>query len=158
MPQRFHDRACERAQAWASLDLDGELSQIERALLRAHLRRCEACAASVGDVVAFTRYLRDAPLEAPSRPLFAPSPRAPVLSGRRMATRLALAATLAVLAAGLGAFAGSLGQGPRAPSPPQDAEIALLPSNDELRDVRGVRAREPLGDERLLPRSRLGGV
>lgn len=150
---------CERAHAWASLELDGEVSQIERALLRAHLRRCEACAASVGEMRAFTSTLREAPLELPSRPLYLPGASTPAPKRRVFAARLALAATLAMLAAGLGVLTGSLGQAPGAPAKRSDPAIALLPSNDELRDVRRLRSgHEPLGNERLLPPTRLGGV
>ena len=34
---------CERAREWASLELDGELSTFERALLDAHLEGCRTC-------------------------------------------------------------------------------------------------------------------
>ena len=150
---------CERAHALASLDLDGELSQLERALMREHLRRCEACAASAGEMRAFTTALREAPLELPSRSLYVPGARNPVPRRRAFAARLALAATLAMLAAGLGVLTGSLGHAPSAPATPSDPAIALLPSNDELRDVRRLRSgHEPLGNERLLPPTRLGGV
>ena len=40
---------CERAREWASLRLDGELSELERALLDAHTRNCAACAEYVAD-------------------------------------------------------------------------------------------------------------
>ena len=62
------DRGCERAQAWASLELDGELSQLERALLATHLRGCAACAETVAGMRALTAALRDAPLEPLDRP------------------------------------------------------------------------------------------
>jgi predicted anti-sigma-YlaC factor YlaD len=35
---------CDHARARVSLALDGELSQVEQALLRAHVGRCAACA------------------------------------------------------------------------------------------------------------------
>ena len=38
---------CERARQWASLRLDGELSELENALLDAHLGRCQACSGFV---------------------------------------------------------------------------------------------------------------
>lgn len=34
---------CERARQWASLRADGELSELESALLDAHLACCDAC-------------------------------------------------------------------------------------------------------------------
>ena len=46
-----------------SLELDGELSQLERAMLAAHVARCAGCRAYRADVRSFTRELRAAPLE-----------------------------------------------------------------------------------------------
>jgi predicted anti-sigma-YlaC factor YlaD len=60
---------CEHARAQISLELDGELSQLGRAMVRAHLLRCARCRAFAGDVGAFTRQLRAAPFEQLSRPL-----------------------------------------------------------------------------------------
>jgi predicted anti-sigma-YlaC factor YlaD len=56
-------QACERAAELVSLELDGELSLLERALLRRHLQRCEPCAAYARNVTAVTGMLRVAPLE-----------------------------------------------------------------------------------------------
>src|SRR5215831_16267257 len=68
----FHSRtwACDRARQAASLRLDGELSQLERALLDRHLERCPDCAAFADDAASFTSALRAAEpvrLEAPIR-------------------------------------------------------------------------------------------
>jgi predicted anti-sigma-YlaC factor YlaD len=60
---------CERARARASLALDCELSQLERAHLRAHLADCASCATFVSGLREVTHELRTAPLPAPSRPL-----------------------------------------------------------------------------------------
>jgi predicted anti-sigma-YlaC factor YlaD len=57
---------CERAHLWASLGLDGELSEVEQALLRAHVGRCTACAAFSRDLDGLTQELRTA---APQRPV-----------------------------------------------------------------------------------------
>jgi anti-sigma factor RsiW len=133
-----HERGCERARAWISLDLDGELSQFERALLDAHLDRCEACATAAAETRALTETLRGAPLERPGMRLELPG-RAPARRGRRVAVRLALAATLAALAAGLGVLAGSFqsGGGPAPDSGESDVAILPLSSQDDARDVQG---------------------
>jgi anti-sigma factor RsiW len=68
-------RTCERAAELVSLDLDGELSRFERALLARHLRRCGACADSAARVTAATELLRRAPLEALRVPIALPSSR-----------------------------------------------------------------------------------
>jgi len=60
---------CERARARASLALDCELSQLERAQLRAHLDACASCSKFLAELREVTHELRAAALPAPSRPL-----------------------------------------------------------------------------------------
>jgi predicted anti-sigma-YlaC factor YlaD len=57
---------CERARARASLGLDGELSEVERAHLRAHVGRCADCAAYARDLERLTQELRSARPGAPA--------------------------------------------------------------------------------------------
>ena len=54
---------CDRARQWASIELDGELSNFERALLDAHLADCSSCAEFRGSIGELTHALRAAPLE-----------------------------------------------------------------------------------------------
>jgi predicted anti-sigma-YlaC factor YlaD len=129
-----NERGCERARAWVSLELDGELSQLEQALLAAHLRRCATCAASAAEMRALTAELRTAPLQRPGIRFELPE-RARARRGRSVALRLALAATLAALAAGLGVLAGSVDRGGGS-DPAPDSDVALL-SPDDARDVQG---------------------
>jgi predicted anti-sigma-YlaC factor YlaD len=94
---------CERARAWVSLELDSELSEVEEALLRAHVGRCAACAAFARDVDGLTQEIRTTCLQRPvaSR----------VSHRRRAATRglqLGTAAAVVAIAAGFGSLAGSL--------------------------------------------------
>lgn len=58
---------------WISAELDGELSEFESMLMRTHLDRCDACSAFRSETAGFTAMLRDAPLEATSRPLAVPT-------------------------------------------------------------------------------------
>jgi len=95
---------CERAHAWVSLALDGELSEVEQGLLRAHVGRCAACAGFQRDVDALTRELRSAPHVRPAAVRVQ-------LRGRSAAMRsfqVGAAAAAVALAAGLGSLAGSL--------------------------------------------------
>jgi hypothetical protein len=108
---------CERARQWASLRIDGELSELEDTLLEKHLDECLACSAFTAGLTRTTDAVRAVPLERPEieypgfeRPVI----RLPV--GRRVAI-VAVAA-----AAALGAFVGSSLQKPapeRGPAGPQ---------------------------------------
>jgi predicted anti-sigma-YlaC factor YlaD len=94
---------CEHARARASLALDGELSQVERAHLRAHVGRCTDCAAFARELDGLTQELRSAPFQRPRE-------RVPARRRRPAARRLQLGLVAAVVAfaAGLGSLAGSL--------------------------------------------------
>ena len=75
---------CERARAWSRCALDGELSELERALLDAHLARCADCArVRRATSASITSALRAAPLE-----LLEPADRA----ARRGAARVGASA------------------------------------------------------------------
>lgn len=149
------DGRCDRARAWASLELDGELSQLERALLAAHTRRCESCAAFAAELRALTETLRSAPLDVPARPFVLPAPR-PVVRYRRFALRVSLATVLAGLAAGLGVLAGSLSRDSDDPVSPTGGDVALLTPGSTNQPVgagvRDQRLTEP--GERLFPPAR----
>jgi predicted anti-sigma-YlaC factor YlaD len=104
-----HAAECERVRTLVSLALDGELSQVEQAALRAHVGCCAACAAFAFDLEALTQELRTAPLERPAV--------AHVPSRSRSAMRtlqVGAAAAAVVIAAGLGSLAGSLDDRPAA--------------------------------------------
>ena len=58
-----HSPICDRAHAWVSRGLDGQLNELSRLALRRHLDRCADCAKYAADVDLFTSVLRDAPLE-----------------------------------------------------------------------------------------------
>jgi predicted anti-sigma-YlaC factor YlaD len=121
-----HDR-CNRAREWASLRADGELSELERLLLRRHLGRCESCRSFAESLTATVTVLRTAPVERPSRSL-APetAARRPV---RRFRRRVALGFALLAVAVGAGGLIGGLvGGSGSGPSPSQPApDIALRP-------------------------------
>jgi len=97
----WRTNACERAMQWISLDLDGELSQLEQAALARHLEECVRCREVATDVNAFTHVLRAAPLVELERPVVvAPPRRARAQVARRAAVTLAFAALAGVSALG----------------------------------------------------------
>jgi anti-sigma factor RsiW len=149
---------CDRARAWASLELDGELSQLEQTRLAAHVSRCEPCAVFVASLRSVTEIVRTAPLEARERPFRFP-PRVPVVRERRLALRLALATSLAALAAGFGAVAGLLARGSEEPVTPTDGDVALITpgATNEPVGPGSVRQAPTERENRLFPPRRLGG-
>ncbi len=74
MSMRSHQRGvlCERARTWATLAPDGELSELERRLLDAHLGHCSACADFSVEVAAIAAELRAAALQPLPRPVSVP--------------------------------------------------------------------------------------
>jgi predicted anti-sigma-YlaC factor YlaD len=70
-----HSAACDRVRAQISLELDSELSQLERAMVAAHVVRCAGCRAFRTGVTAVTRELRAAALEQPPASVLVRRPR-----------------------------------------------------------------------------------
>jgi len=103
---RVQPHACERAREWASLRLDGELSELEQALLTAHLGRCPACAAYAASVTRTTERVRAAGLVRLPRPVSLPRRRRVVFPARALQAGTATAAALAA-AVGLGTLFGA---------------------------------------------------
>jgi predicted anti-sigma-YlaC factor YlaD len=104
-----HERGCIRAREWASLRLDGELSELERLFLRHHLARCAECHAFAGSLAAATGAIRETPQEAPGRSLFPePVPARPAFRFRAgLRVRAVALAMLVPAAAGLGIAVGA---------------------------------------------------
>jgi anti-sigma factor RsiW len=90
---------CERAREWASLRIDGELSEFERVLLDSHVDRCEACAAYVLEITAITQTIRSAELLPVPHPVSLPLRRRMAYASRALQ---AGAATAALVAATVG--------------------------------------------------------
>ena len=118
---------CERARTWASLRADGELSELEAALLDAHLGRCPACtefAHGFEDVAGALRATR----------LERPAPLALSLPRRRLRALHTAAAAVVVAGAGIAAFF-AVPAGQQAPAKPV-AMVAAVESPDGLRELR----------------------
>jgi predicted anti-sigma-YlaC factor YlaD len=98
--------ACDRVRSQVSLELDDELSHLERAMVESHLRRCAGCGAFRDEVTSFTHEIREAPLEAWSG-------RVPVRPRRRRVfadtLRVASVAASIAVALGLGVSVAQLG-------------------------------------------------
>ena len=90
---------CERARGWVSLAVDGELSELEQALLEAHLERCAECRTFSAGVGAVGELMRSAPPERPARPVSVRRAR----GGRSLRILQAGAAAAVVMTAALGA-------------------------------------------------------
>ena len=67
--------ACERTSRFVSLDLDGDLSRFEGAMLARHLRTCARCEADAAMIRELTLRLRAAPLERLPSPIVVLRPR-----------------------------------------------------------------------------------
>jgi anti-sigma factor RsiW len=96
--------ACDRARAWATADVDGELSSFERVLLSAHLADCAGCREFHASVGAFTDMLRTAPLERLERTIDIGRLRRRVRISLRAAPAVA---AMAVTVVGLGSILAS---------------------------------------------------
>jgi ferric-dicitrate binding protein FerR (iron transport regulator) len=135
---------CARARFWASLRVDDELSELEGALLDAHLARCAECrefeAASAGSAA----LLRTAPLEAATPVVL---PRDASRRGALLGTIGAAALVGAAMVAGLVQGGGAGGSAPAAVR--SVAVVASVETPDQLRRLR----RTSLLNERPLPRN-----
>jgi predicted anti-sigma-YlaC factor YlaD len=90
--------ACSRAREWASLRLDGEISEFETMLLRAHLIRCVDCRSFAEDTAVLTEHVRRTPPERMTHPV------AVIRRRPRRRRPAALAATALAFASVSGAF------------------------------------------------------
>ena len=115
---------CERAREWASLRLDGELSEFERVLLDSHVVRCEACAAYVVEITSITETLRGAELEPVPHPVTVPLRRRIAYASRALQAGAAMAALIAATV-GLSTQFGSAGA-----SPASLADAVRLPRSE----------------------------
>jgi Putative zinc-finger len=132
---------CARARFWASLRIDGELSELEGALLDAHLARCAECCNVVDGFEASTSGLRAAPLVKPA-PVAIPHGG----TSRRLLAMMFVAAVVAVaaIAGGLVHHESAL---TTSPSHTTVAVVANVDTPDQLRRLR----RTTLLNQRRLP-------
>jgi anti-sigma factor RsiW len=98
MSAAFPQTVCTRVREQVSLELDGELSQLEQRMLGAHLERCGGCAAYAADVRDVTERIRSAPHAVMRRPVVVRRHR-PLTTIR---LQVGIAAAFALAALGLG--------------------------------------------------------
>jgi anti-sigma factor RsiW len=133
---------CDRARFWASLRLDGELSELEGALLDAHLARCAGCREVAEGFGASTTALRSASLERVA-PVAVDLPRSP----RRLLATIAVASLLVLAVITGGLVRGQVSHN-AASSPRLVAVVASFETPDQIRRLR----RTTLLNTRPLPR------
>jgi anti-sigma factor RsiW len=95
----YPQTVCTRVREQVSLELDGELSQLEQRMLEAHLERCPRCAAYAADVRDFTERMRAAPRALMQRPVVIARRRGALTAVR---LQIGVAAAFALAALGLG--------------------------------------------------------
>jgi anti-sigma factor RsiW len=98
MSVAYSHTVCTRVREQVSLELDGELSQLEQRMLATHLERCPRCAAYAADVRDVTERIRNAPRAVMRRPVVVRRYR-PLTTIR---LQVGVAAALALAALGLG--------------------------------------------------------
>jgi predicted anti-sigma-YlaC factor YlaD len=135
---RQHD--CDRIRGWVSAELDGELSELETALLQSHLRDCGACRAFSAEASTFTAALRAAPAELPTAPVRVLRRRRALLQPLRVPAVAALALSAVALSGLFASLHSSLG-GANATSAAQFA-------NQDLRAIRLEKGRQALAELR----------
>lgn len=139
---------CQRVRAQVSLQLDDELSQLERRMLEAHLERCPQCSAYAADVTAFTHQLRWAPLETLERPVVVRRPRRLALARLQVGA----AAVLAVATVGVAAQVTQSGQ--RDTSLSSRGAVTQFPTraelDKELAILESIPARPPVASPDVL--------
>jgi predicted anti-sigma-YlaC factor YlaD len=139
-PSRF---VCDRVRNEVSLELDGELSQLARAMVESHLRRCAACRSFRDDLVSFTQEIREAPLEKYSgRPLAVPRRKrvyADALTVASVAASIAVALGLGLSVGGVGADSSRATQSAR-PAFLDSAgyDLSIIEHVRETRDARRI--------------------
>jgi predicted anti-sigma-YlaC factor YlaD len=124
-------QVCERARTWVSLSLDGELSELERRLLDAHVARCSACGAFAAELEGVVAGLRSTPLTAIPSGATSSAWRRRSIAPVRVAGRAA--AVAAAAAAGLAMF--SLGAESVSPVAPERAARPIIIDATSMSDT-----------------------
>jgi anti-sigma factor RsiW len=128
---------CERMRGYVSASVDGELSEVEQAMIEAHLAWCPACRAFAAGSAETARVLRESPLEELTFQFALPGRR------RAVARKLQVVGVAAAIAVAVG-VGSTLGQAPVPSAPPsvQGAPVVTRWSTEtELKMLRSASAR-----------------
>jgi predicted anti-sigma-YlaC factor YlaD len=141
---------CERARLWSSLRVDGELSELESALLDSHLGRCDDCRTFARRVEGAAAALAAAPVETPDVQAHVASRPRRVSGSLRSAAITSVVAVIAAVAVAAGISApGAV----HATKPV--AMVHALDTPNELRTLRRpgliVRSQAQVPRNRLVP-------
>jgi hypothetical protein len=139
---------CERARLWASLRADEELSELESALLRAHLEGCASCRAFAQGVQATAVALRGTSLERVAPLVVIPRER------RGVSLNGVQAVAVAVVVVATGAYAALSGPSQTTSAAKPVSMVAGLDSPDRLRELRRpalVRRAQNVPRDRQVP-------
>jgi len=135
MALRPQPHRCDRAREWVSLRLDDEISELEDALLEAHLRGCGSCREYEASVRGAVLALRARPLERMGQPI--------VVSRRRRALLrpAAVARVAAVVAAVVGVTTVVSTQAAKGPAAhgSNPVPVAYVPDDQDLKQLRTLR-------------------
>ncbi len=132
---RSGGQLCERAREWSSLRLDGELSELEQALLDAHLSRCGDCRAFAAEAAAFTLQLRSVEPEQLTAPIALPR-RA---TGALRSLQTGVAAAMVIAAAALGSALGVLERSHSSGQTTLPARVSTIVLEDNANTLRSLR-------------------
>jgi predicted anti-sigma-YlaC factor YlaD len=140
---------CERARRWSSLRVDGELSELESALLDAHLGGCDSCRDFARGTESVAAVLAVARLEEPA-PFALNVPR------RRRARRVVRSAAVATLVLVVAIVAGlaGLGAGAHGSSARAVKPVAMVSALDTPNELRQLRRAGLIEQGRAAPRNR----
>jgi ferric-dicitrate binding protein FerR (iron transport regulator) len=140
---------CDRARHWASLRLDGELSELEAALLDAHLERCPGCRAFADEADGIVGALRAVALEPLEAPVVIPLRHRP---RRVRALQTAVAVALVLAAAALGSLLGVANRESQTATPAR--HVAMIASADSPDTLRKLRRPTLVAKGHAVPRNR----
>ncbi len=141
---QVESRLCSRARFWVSLRLDDQLSELEGALLDAHLVGCPACRSFADEAASTTGVLRVAPA----------AEHAPVRVDLPRRTRRPLVVAFAAAVIAAAAVAGGVVRDVLTPAPEAAPArpVAVVASSVELNDQFRQLRRTSLLGQRPIPR------